>query len=1324
MRATSNISRSRVWLASFAFVATTLTVGNLAAERYYFTPGVTPEGVIVIDNSGSMDFAIDVNESLAEPVDEGEEVWDPLMPDPDEPSRLALIRQAFNGPLDYFVSDNDTAPAAGLDRPWNLVSFDGVERPYGLTQLLSPNVYLGGGTFDDFDHLYPVGRHESLTGSNYGLAGPDAPFGGLSWPLPLEGHPTTDGATLGWRMEQGQNLYDLVANITTREGTWIAAAADDISYLMTNHRSVENNPFAACQPFFVILATDGKDTSEGCPGDVPGELDCATYTTDYPNDMTAAISAIDAPVYVISLADATEPIADGLAVAGGTGEAFTGTDLTSLSHSLGIILNNVVGGVESTIVPVTITSTDGELGILEFSASATVLTDSAYWTGDITQTARYCDAEGVAQRPTSLSFANCEIGADPNCGVGFEQFDDTLADNRIIYTPRQDNLGSAVRPLCNFYDVACGDTAGARTDPEVEDNYNWGTGVGGVSRGDTVAGRPPGEQTLREELILNGNVSYVDEEVDDLYIICLDGETIAVSEELKAQLLAEGREALEEEMEDRYGIDIDGGSSMVISLGECDNNAGYYCLDGETRHMTNDQYVHYNNPHSGHEVTIGECQLDVCVYPDAAFGTFVTTGEPAGTTTVSVDESDVIDYLIEGAILGACPDEISTGLTRAQVETALAAERSETIWVNNDLQPPPDVDQDYPAMDLDGDGLVVFDATVVYDDAFEHLGASSYNEISAIGHILEGHPLSDIQAANLPDRLAAVPDLALFDRPSEGWLGAFINTTLATLTLPAPCRISGGEQISPTCARTSEGWLDYADVVRGADRPPMLFAHSIDGQLNAFNAFTRELLWSFVPRSVIPRLGSLLYGRATLLDGPITVAEVICGYDDETGVAIWCPILAGAFGYEGSGVYVLRIKEDGNPEFLWEFTGTHAGELGRSTSPPLVINTYLDEGGGVERVNGVVVLGGGRPVAPEHINFDTSEIVGNSLGEIITIFQASNGRLLRQFDPISHPTLFQLCGAVTGAPTAWTSELARTVVMGSQYGCVLQIDMSNPDPLAWRLRVLDKTGPGMITHPIAIAQRADGRLVFVYAQGLKNFELHPGRQYHVVSVNESTTLNTGAAETIDLDVRAHVNWEIVLDESEIVTTPPLILDGKVWFASFAANTDVCDFGYARVWSIDFIGDHTVDGEVLEAPYQVDATSARLLPITFANPDYDPEDEESPEFVAYYNALQLNEDPLDDDDLDRSVIFDLSLRPDVNCATITGHDQFGNEVVSYAGNPLTFSLQARGSRYTDVDPIADDGWVGDATVTDIDLNNFLGSFTPVGIPTDLGVEWTY
>jgi len=264
----------------------------------------------------------------------------------------------------------------------------------------------------------------------------------------------------------------------------------------------------------------------------------------------------------------------------------------------------------------------------------------------------------------------------------------------------------------------------------------------------------------------------------------------------------------------------------------------------------------------------------------------------------------------------------------------------------------------------------------------------------------------------------------------------------------------------------------------------------------------------------------------------------------------------------------------------------------------------------------------------------------------------------------------------------------------------------------------------MITHPTAIAQRPDGRLVFVYAQGLKNFELHPGRQYHVVSVNESTTLNTGAAQTIDLDVRAHVNWEILLDESEIVTTPPLILDGKVWFASFAANDNVCDFGYARVWSVDYIGDPSVDGPDGAAPYQVDAASERLVPTTFANPDYDPEDEESPEFLAYYNALQLNADPLDDDDLDMSVIFDLSLRPDVNCATVTGHDREGNEVVTYAGNPLTFSLQARGSRYTDLNPEVDDGWTTGATVTDIDLNNFLGAFTPVGVPTDLGVEWDY
>jgi hypothetical protein len=650
------------------------------------------------------------------------------------------------------------------------------------------------------------------------------------------------------------------------------------------------------------------------------------------------------------------------------------------------------------------------------------------------------------------------------------------------------------------------------------------------------------------------------------------------------------------------------------------------------------------------------CGDPVSAVPDPLHGTFSGYGDGTGGPTSG------------GATLAEpTPDATS----RAEIDANLRELRRLANRHGNDDPLPERVDGFFDAIDaadLSTDCLIDFDLdTFVRDqDLSDLLYAEDVWEAGRIVSFVRGHQLQDLLDADLNED-GIVDDtallgglfnadlLSLHDRVTQqrvvgditipagsGYVGDFFHSNMAFLSPPSPIE------------RTSPGFTAFVDQLGvGSEdpRPWAVFIGGNDGMLHAFDAFTGEELWAIIPPSFLPQLGRLLFSHQIMLDGPVAARDLRCVHNAEAEE--WCSIAAVTYRGGGSGVMVLDVTDPREPKFLWELTGQDVPELGLGYTRPLLGNMFIN---GEERP--VVVLAGGRPLDGPIVTIG-SEDFGSHEGEILLVMDAVTGQIYRQFDPVSHPELFRSCGPITGSPSGWNRTLFTRVFAGTQQGCMLRFDLSSDDPADWRAEVLDKPlRPGMIHFPPALATRPDGSLVVVYGQGsteeFENLQVLSS----VVSVNEGRGLgfdcvggsvvsdNSGEPEGSlqrfvlcqDAASRSNVNYELALEQGEFLTTAPIISDGVVYMASFEADTVTpCDFGNARLYGIDYLGNPEVSGSDGGTPYFVEIDSDRITP-RFRNPD----PESDVERVKYIGASILGKP---------SVILALNIEPVPTCDTI-------------------------------------------------------------------------
>lgn len=166
-------------------------------------------------------------------------------------------------------------------------------------------------------------------------------------------------------------------------------------------------------------------------------------------------------------------------------------------------------------------------------------------------------------------------------------------------------------------------------------------------------------------------------------------------------------------------------------------------------------------------------------------------------------------------------------------------------------------------------------------------------------------------------------------------LGAIINSAPILVGVPNRRKYHGRQFVGADDYPKFAISLSGRGVLSNNTPPyPAVFVGANDGRLHAFNAFTGQSLFSFVPRTVITeKLYAYTqegYEHRYSVDGELTVADVF--FKDKG----WRTVLVGTLGRGGRGVYALDVTHTHAPELLWEVGHDKILELGAVIGKPMI----------------------------------------------------------------------------------------------------------------------------------------------------------------------------------------------------------------------------------------------------------------------------------------------------------------------------------------------------------------------------------------------------
>jgi hypothetical protein len=175
---------------------------------------------------------------------------------------------------------------------------------------------------------------------------------------------------------------------------------------------------------------------------------------------------------------------------------------------------------------------------------------------------------------------------------------------------------------------------------------------------------------------------------------------------------------------------------------------------------------------------------------------------------------------------------------------------------------------------------------------------------------------------------------------SADYNGEFLTRQLGTY--------SGDDapQVGNTTADPCDGERDRDGRCIVGLRRKVVYLAANDGMLHAFDAKTGAELWAFIPPGHMSRLKRARDGRATFLDGVITVRDVRFPCDRDAGGECsanqsqpfadgkWHTIATVNQGAGGNFLFTVDVTNPVKPVFLWEFR--KPSKMGQMVSRPII----------------------------------------------------------------------------------------------------------------------------------------------------------------------------------------------------------------------------------------------------------------------------------------------------------------------------------------------------------------------------------------------------
>jgi type IV pilus assembly protein PilY1 len=394
-----------------------------------------------------------------------------------------------------------------------------------------------------------------------------------------------------------------------------------------------------------------------------------------------------------------------------------------------------------------------------------------------------------------------------------------------------------------------------------------------------------------------------------------------------------------------------------------------------------------------------------------------------------------------------------------------------------------------------------------------------------------------------------------------------------------------------------------------------------------------EEIWGFVPPYLLSELnGARTSPSPNILDGTAVVKDLffsrhakqaLSGENYHTVLAVGLTGEGKGEVGTGKGYVALDVTDPldcakdppgDNCGFLWQFTDKDMGIVyGRPALAQVMINwegTLMERaiailpGGTTGIVSGacnsarnesgssvtksISVLGGSDDISHRSkVRCWKNNTDGTPIGRAVYIIDVATGILLKKIDSTVFPS------PVIGTPSVFQGDvgaIATRAFVSDADGFIWRIDLSRPDPMlgrpkeGWTATAFHdmfwyqaseegyyKGQPSK--EPPVLSVDSQGRVVVIHASGhVKETDFDTLDDFHtVVSLTEQGDFST---TVLELDtIRAAVNWELRLAESEMVTGPLELFDKKLLFSSYIKLPDSlnkCDCGKSRLYAVDYL----------------------------------------------------------------------------------------------------------------------------------------------------------
>lgn len=326
-----------------------------------------------------------------------------------------------------------------------------------------------------------------------------------------------------------------------------------------------------------------------------------------------------------------------------------------------------------------------------------------------------------------------------------------------------------------------------------------------------------------------------------------------------------------------------------------------------------------------------------------------------------------------------------------------------------------------------------------------------------------------------------------------------------------------------------------------AEREPVLYVGSNDGMLHAFHAETGEELWGYVPSGVHAALRDQT-GPGSCRSAYVDLSPV--AYDVQIQ-GTWRTVLFGGLRGGGSSYFALDVTDPRAPRFLWE---TPLPALTSSFTEPTIVGTSA---------YGALLWTGSGP-----------STAGQAWASAL---QVESGLPLFQL-PVEGPS----DGVnMLSAATAFDSDYdgyADVVYQGDLAGNLWRFWVHDASG-AWVYSKMFQCSEPIQTRPVvAIDENEDIFVYFGTGRYAQEEDLLDSRRQRFYAVkDDGSSAPKTPADLLDQSSSIHagersLGWyfDLIQGPGERVTEPAIIVEGVVYFTSFAPSVEPCVAG-GRSW---------------------------------------------------------------------------------------------------------------------------------------------------------------